>query len=292
MVQAATIGNKRVNFSSNFLPARQRFYQEISQPDDQIDLAAAAFYIAQEDYAHLDLEIYLNTLNTMAAEVEERLPTERYPLKVIQTLNTYLFEDLGFSGNQENYYDPRNSYLNEVIDRRLGIPITLSLIYLAVAERIDFPMVGVGMPGHFLIRPTIDEMEVFVDPFHGGAILFEDDCKNRFQQLYGPQAQWHPDFLSAVPPKSFLLRLLTNLKFIYIEQQRFKQAISILDRLLLLCPDNAYEYRDRGLIYYHLKNYTTAKQDLQQYLKATTNSIDAAKIRALLAQIDREAAED
>ncbi|MEM9163410.1 MAG: SirB1 family protein [Cyanobacteria bacterium P01_F01_bin.4] len=272
----------------NFSLARQRFYREISQPDAQIDLAIAALYIAQEDYPTINPAVYLTTLDTLAVEVKNRLSAERYPLKIIQTLNRYLFDDLGFTGNQQDYYDPRNSYLNEVIDRRMGIPITLSLLYLEIAKRIDFPMVGVGMPGHFLVRPTIDEMAVFVDPFNGGEVMFEADCEAKFHQLYGPGAQWHPDFLSPVLPKPFLVRVLTNLKMIYLNRRQFDRAIAILDRLLLLNPDNVYEYRDRGLIHYHLKHYTAARQDLRQYLQGSTNPSDAAKIELLLAQIEQE----
>lgn len=133
----------------NFLPARQRFIQEIQQPETQINLAKTALYIAQEQYPEIEPEEYLNALDTMASEVLERLPQQRYPLRVIQTINHYLYEDLGFRGNQNHYYDPKNSYFNEVIDRRTGIPITLSLVYLELSKRIDFPMVGIGMPGHF-----------------------------------------------------------------------------------------------------------------------------------------------
>ena len=149
-----------------FLQARQSFYQEINQPDEQIDLAKAALYIAQEEYLDLDPAEYLNALDTMADDLQDQLPPQQYPLKIIQSINRYLYDDLGFTGNVADYYDPRNSFLNEVIERRIGIPITLSLVYIEVAKRVDFPMVGVGMPGHFLIRPDFPEMETFVDAFH------------------------------------------------------------------------------------------------------------------------------
>jgi regulator of sirC expression with transglutaminase-like and TPR domain len=135
----------------NFSSARQLFYQEIQQPDGNIDLAKAALYIAQEEYPDLDVEYYLNALDTMAAEAKKRLPIGRYPLRVIQNINQYLYDDLGFAGNKKDYYNPRNSFFNDVIDRRLGIPISLALIYMEVAKRVDFPMVGVGMPLHFTI---------------------------------------------------------------------------------------------------------------------------------------------
>ncbi len=135
-----------------FTLARQLFYQEINLPEAQIDLGKAALYLAKEEYPELDAEEYLNALDVMAAEIKERLPKETYPLRIIKSINNYLYQDLGFKGNTREYYDPRNSFLNQAIERRTGIPITLALVYLEIAKRIDFPMVGIGMPGHFLIE--------------------------------------------------------------------------------------------------------------------------------------------
>lgn len=156
----------------DFPRSRAYFYQEINQPDEQINLAKAALYIAQEEYPDLDPDKYLHALDTIAAKVQERLPAQWYPLRIIQSINKYLYEDLGFVGNTNDYYDPRNSYLNEVIERRTGIPIALSLVYLEIARRIDFPMVGVGMPGHFLIRPEFEDVGIFVDAFERGTFFF------------------------------------------------------------------------------------------------------------------------
>ncbi|NER84584.1 MAG: hypothetical protein F6K42_34695, partial [Leptolyngbya sp. SIO1D8] len=138
--------------------ARDRFCREIQQPDDAINLAAAALYIAQEEYPELDVGVYLHQLDMMALQLRDRLPEETYPLKILRAINDYLFKAQGFTGNSQDYYDPRNSFLNHVLDRRTGIPITLSLVYLELARRIGLPMAGVGMPGHFLVRPTVDEM--------------------------------------------------------------------------------------------------------------------------------------
>ncbi len=270
-----------------FSLARQRFYQEIHQPDDEIDLARAALYLAQEDYPDLDSEEYLNALETMAMEVAERLPQERYPLKVIRTINHYLYEDLGFHGNTEDYYDPRNSFLNQVIDRRTGIPITLSLVYLEVARRIDFPMVGVGMPGHFLIRPTVAEMQIFVDPFHQGEVMFEADCENRLSQVFGRPVQLQPEFLEPISPPYFLMRMLANLKAIYISQGEALKALAAIERILLIFPDALPEQRDRGLLYYQLGRWTEACQDLENYLTEMPAAEDAAIIRQVLSRMGK-----
>jgi regulator of sirC expression with transglutaminase-like and TPR domain len=266
----------------DFPVARQRFYQEIRQPDEQINLAKAALYLAQEEYSQLDPEEYLNALDTMAQEIEERLPLEAYPLRIIQTINHYLFEDLGFCGNARDYYDPRNSYLNQVIDRRTGIPITLSLIYLEIARRIDFPMVGVGMPGHFLIRPTVGEMQIFVDPFNKGEVMFEADCQERLQQIFNAPVVLRPEFSEAVDSRYVLMRILTNLKAIYLQQQDFPRTLAAIERILLLFPDAPMEQRDRGLLYYQTGRWTEATQDLENYLAQMPLAEDASIVQDLL----------
>ncbi|MEO0947819.1 MAG: transglutaminase-like domain-containing protein, partial [Cyanobacteria bacterium J06641_5] len=138
------------------MQGRYGFELEIRKPEEQLDLARAALYIAQEERPDLDPEAYLRRLDRMAAEIYERLPAERYPLRIVRTINSYLFDCLKFRGNTEDYYDPRNSFLDEVLTRRCGIPIALSLVYIEVARRLQFPMVGIGLPGHFLIRPNLE----------------------------------------------------------------------------------------------------------------------------------------
>ncbi|MEA5626158.1 SirB1 family protein [Nostoc sp. UHCC 0251] len=269
----------------NFSSARQYFYQEIQQSDEHIDLAKAALYIAQEEYPKLDPEEYLNALDTMASELQERLPDSRYPLRIVQSINQYLYEDLKFSGNKIDYYDPRNSFFNDVIDRRLGIPITLALVYLEVARRIDFPMVGVGMPGHFLIRPDIEDIEIFVDAFNGGEIIFAQDCEERLSQLYQQPVTLQPEFLAVVSNRQFLARMLTNLKFIYLKQQELEKTLAAVERILLLFPNLTLELRDRGLISYKLGNYPQAVDDLQNYLAKVPDAEDASVIRRLLTEL-------
>jgi len=272
----------------NFSSARQYFSQEIQQPDECIDLAKAALYIAQEEYPELDPEEYLNALDTMAGEAEERLPSRRYPLRIIQSINQYLYNDLGFAGNKKDYHDPRNSFFNEVIDRRVGIPITLSLFYLEVARRIDFPMVGIGMPGHFLIRPDIQEMEIFVDAFNGGEVMFTQDCQERLTQIYQQPVTLQPEFLATVTHQQFLARMLTNLKDVYLRRQELELALGAVERILLLFPSAIVELRDRGLLSYQLGRFSQAANDLETYLVKAPNANDAPVIRQLLTQLGRE----
>ncbi|MBW4664153.1 MAG: SirB1 family protein [Chroococcus sp. CMT-3BRIN-NPC107] len=268
------------------LRSRQLFQQEINKSDEQIELAISALYIAQEDYPNLNVIDYLNILDNMASDVIERLPKQNYPLKIIQTINSYLYDELKFSGNVINYYDPCNSFLNKVIERRVGIPITLSLIYLEIAKRIKFPMVGVGMPGHFLIRPQGEEMEIFVDPFNRGDILFIEDCQERIMQVYGQPITMQSEFLATVSNRQFLARILSNLKAIYLNNQQLEKALAAVERLLLLFPNVAVEIRDRGLMYYQTGRWVAAVKDFETYLQKAPDAQDAPVIRRLLKQLD------
>jgi len=267
---------------------RRLFTQEIQQLDEDISLERAALYIALEEYPGLDIEDYVNALDTMASDVQERLPNELYPMKVLQTINQYLFTDLGYTGNRTEYYDPRNSFLNEVIDRRTGIPITLSLVYLAIAQRLGFPMIGINMPGHFLIRPAVDEMEVFVDPFNQGEILFTQDCEELLVKVFDRRVELRPEYIEPVGNRQFLGRLLTNLKVIYVNQKNFQKALDALDRILLLFPTVALEVRDRGVLNYRLNRYTAARQDFEHYLAISPMAEDAQLIREILEDLPEE----
>lgn len=271
----------------DFSVARQRFYQEVRQPDEQINLEKAALYIAQEEYPNLDVDEYLNAIDTMADEIRDRLPNESYPLRILQTINDYLYRDLKFVGNTDDYYDPRNSFLNDVLDRRTGIPITLALVYLAIAQRLEFPMVGIGMPGHFLIRPAVNEMEVFVDAFNNGEILFYQDCEERLRQIYGQPIELQPEFLEAVTPHQFLGRMLTNLKAVYLSRNEIEKCLGTIERILILFPEAPYELRDRGIIYFQTQRWIEAREDLERYLENVPNANDRPIIQQLLDRIDQ-----
>lgn len=265
--------------------ARNNFHREIDRQEEQIDLAKAALYIAQEEYPDLDVEEYLNALDTMADEVKDFLPEELYPLKIINRINQYLYSDLGFKGNKNDYYNPHNSFLNDVIDRRTGIPISLALVYLEITKRLDFPMVGIGMPGHFLIRPTFEGAGIFVDAFNQGEVLFEQDCEELLSKVYQQPVKLQAGFLEPVTNRQFLARILTNLKFIYLNQQQLKKSLAIIEWLLLLFPNSANELRDRGLLLYQLGDKHKARQDLELYLAMVPNASDASAIRQFLAQM-------
>lgn len=272
----------------DFPLARQHFYQEISQPDDRIDLAVAALYIAQEEYPNLEIEDDLNALDTMAEEVRSLLPAESYPLKIVGAINRYLYEDLGFEGNTQDYYDPRNSFLNDVLERRTGIPLSLALVYLEIAKRIEFPTIGIGMPGHFLLRPDFPDAGIYIDAFNRGEVLFAEDCHQRLNQIYGQSVEWRPDFLQPVSARQFLARMLGNLKGIYLNRQDLPRALAAIDRILLLFPDSPPNLRDRGVVYSYLERKTEAGRDLTRYLELQPDAEDAAMIARFLDELGRE----
>ena len=260
----------------------QNFEQEVDRVDDQINLARASLFYARAEYSNLDVDKYISILDSMAEEINRRLPEEHYPLKIIKAINNYLFTELGYRGNNQSYYDPCNSFLNDVIDRRTGIPITLSVIYLEIAKRIDFSMVGVGMPGHFLVRPNFEESGIFVDTFNQGEIMFKQDCLNKLKKLYQKPIKLEKSFFAPVNNRQILLRMLTNLKYIYLGNKQLSKALNIISGILMLYPDSPQELRDRGLVYYQLDKPEEAYQDLECYLAILPNAEDAMVIRKLL----------
>lgn len=261
------------------------FAVEVRQQDNKIDLAKASLYYAQAQYPDLDLGYYLGLLDTWANDIAADLASDRYPLQVIKTINQYLFDKLKFRGNSEDYYNVENSYLNRAIDRALGIPITLAVIYLEVAKRIDFPMVGIGMPGHFLIRPDFDDAGIFVDAFNQGEILFPQDCEAKLSQLYQYPVKLQPHFLNPVSKHQILARMLNNLKQIYLHQRNLETVLELVEGILLLFPHNPYEIRDRGLLLYEMARWQEAAPDLQTYLNSIPDAEDAEMVRMLLNKI-------
>lgn len=241
------------------------------------DLAAPAFLVARLEYPHLDPGPYLDRLDEMGEAALHRItrdPGHDAPLAArADALNRFLFNELGFAGNREQYEDPRNSCLNEVLDRRKGIPITLSLIYIEVARRAGLRAEGINFPGHFLVRVLHDLHTddpgdgLIVDPFHGGAILNEHDCRQLLQRHVGEEAAWGPELLARATRRQILVRMLLNLKRLYVRWRSFPQARVVTDLLLALAPSAVTELRDRGLLAYHLNDFPAALRDLEEYLK-------------------------
>jgi regulator of sirC expression with transglutaminase-like and TPR domain len=231
------------------------------------------------------VEEYVALLDTMADEVRDRLPVEDYPLRTLKVLNDYLYGELGFKGNQTDYYNPQNSFLNDVIDRRTGIPITLALVYLSLAQRIAFPMEGIALPGHFLIRPVQSEMAIFVDAFNQGEILFEQDCEALLHKMFGDRIAMREQFLAPATNRQFLARMLTNLKATYASSGDVAGVLAAVERILMLYPDAPIELRDRGIILFRLSRWMEARQDLERYLELFPQADDRLHVQHVLAHM-------
>src|SRR3990172_3077102 len=266
-------------------PCRQRFTRLVRRPETAIDLAEAALVIAQEEYPELEVARYLSCLDGMGADVRTRVGSVEDPHRLIVALGDYLFREQGFRGNADDYYDPRNSFLNDVLDRRTGIPITLSTLYMEVGRRLGVRMHGVGMPGHFLVKYVGPDEEIVIDPFNGGAIVSSADCQRILDRTYEGKLAFEPRFLAALGTRQILVRMLNNLKAIYFNTQAYAKALSVVERLLILEPEAPTGIRDRGLLLSQLKRYPEAMNELQQYLKLAPAAEDAQAIRDHLRSI-------
>ena len=256
--------------------------------NDQIDLATGALLIAKDAYADLDIELYLQRLNQMAEELQSQLGEEADTSDQINHLNRYLFDTQGFAGSsQENYYDARNSYLNEVLERKIGIPITLSVVYMEIGKRIGLPLVGVGFPGHFIVKHR--DLETVIDPFEKGQVLSDEDLSERLTQIFREPVRMHPRFLQAVTNKEILARMLRNLRQIHFRGGEHEKAVSTAERITWLAPQSAQDYRDLGYLYYQVNAYGKSLASFDTYLRLSDDPPDqeeiSRNIRVLTQQI-------
>lgn len=264
--------------------ARARFADELARAEPEVDLARAALLVAAEEYPQLAPEPYLQRLDVFAERVRDRLSEESAPLVVLQELARVLFEEEKLRGNQEAYYDPRNSFLNDVLDRRLGIPLTLSIVYLEVGWRLGLPLQGVNFPGHFLVRFEGEALRLLIDPFQRGLIRFEDEAQDLLDRAYGGAVTLQPGYLRHAHRKDIIVRLLANLKAVYLNQQDDVRALAAIERILLIVPDAAEELRDRGYALARLGREPEAVPDLERYLELAPEAPDSAGVRLLLAR--------
>ena len=264
---------------------RERFTRIVNNPEEQLDLAEAALLIAKEEQPSLDIEAYLRRLDDLAAAVRSRLPDPPTVDDIILQLNIQLYREEGLRGNTNAYYDPANSFLNEVLDRKTGIPITLSVIYMEVARRLGLSLVGVGFPGHFLVKHISPDGEKVLDPFLGGIELDKQQLTQKLQAMYGennPYIAMIPQLLSAASKKEILIRMLRNLKGVYLQKNDFQRGLSVIDRILLIAPDMAAEIRDRGSVHHRLGHIQAALQDFHRYLQLAPNADDAEAVRTMI----------
>jgi regulator of sirC expression with transglutaminase-like and TPR domain len=260
----------------------QAFQQAVLRNEPELNLAEAALLIASIEYPALDPAPYLTVLGEFAREaaaITTSLPSRREKLAAA---NALLFDTLGFRGNRDNYYDPRNSFLNEVINRRTGIPITLSVIHLEVCWRLGIPVQGVGMPGHFIVGYWDNEGEILIDPFNGGRVLTTCECESLVSASTNGQVEFRPEHLAPVTKKRILARMLANLLGVYARGCDYGRALRVIDYALVLEPGSAAHLRDRGLILIALGRHREAAAELQRYLELAP---DAPEREVLVEQI-------
>ena len=278
--------------------ALQRTYRAfetlVAGEDKDIDLLQGALLIASIAYPDLDVAHHLAQLDLLANRVRTLLeladePKDSDTLAALKALNQVLFTEEAFHGNQADYTNPENSFFNRVLEKKTGIPITLSLLYSEVARRVGVQIEGVGLPYHFMLRCRLPERSIYIDPFEGGLFLSEQECKERIrrmaEQMSGSRIRLHAHWFAAVSPRQFLFRMLNNLKHIYLNTEDYAHALPICDLLIVLMPQMAHERRDRGIVHLQLKHYARSLHDLSVYLELAPDAKDRSEIQGHIKSI-------
>lgn len=259
-----------------------------AQADESVPLLETALLIARDEYPGLDADLY----DTLAQSHAEHLRPEieaidAWPLKMA-AINRHLFDELGYTGNHDEYYDPRNSYLNEVFERRLGNPITLAMVQMEVARRLGVPLDGVSFPGHFLVRLPVDDGILVMDPFNGGRPLGADELRERAKPHLGgdiPDDNALMHILDPASHRAILIRMLRNLHGVYAERDEWDRAARSADRVLKLSPEQPEALRDRGVAYLNMDHQHGARHDLARYLQLAPEAADAGVMRERLVEL-------
>lgn len=267
--------------------ARRRLAVLVSS-HGEIDLARAALLIAEEEYPQLNPDQYMHRLDLYAEMVKDRLANETAAPLLLGEISKLLFEDEGFQGNADGYYDPRNSFLNDVMDRKLGIPITLSILYLEIGWRLGLPLEGVNFPGHFLVRYEGEAVKLLVDPFQQGQIRFEDEAQDLLDRVYGGSVKLQDAYLRPATKRDILVRLLSNLKTIYLNTHDDERALNAVERMLLIRPNTPEEVRDHGMILARRGLVDEAIAELEHYLEVMPSATDAPRVRMLIEELEKE----
>lgn len=272
---------------------RADFERLVKRPEAKLDLARAALLIAAEADPNVDVDHEIHTLESWAAQLRAQLDPSWNNLQKLARLRNFVYEELHFRGDHRDYYSPSNSLLHQVMGRRLGIPLTLSIIFMELGWRVGMPLEGVGFPGHFLVRLAGEPLDLLLDPYQRGTSVHEEDCRRMLHDLTDGKLELNEQHLVSVSKRDMITRLLMNLKGAYLRVQDDEKALAAVDRILLLKPDDLDEVRDRGLLLYRLDRYGAALADLTRYLEALPEAPDresiethARNLRVLLSQMN------
>lgn len=266
-------------------PALDEFREAVSGPDEDIDLARVGLIVARVQYPALEIEPVLESLNALAARVRARVSPEAPTLDQVEALSSVMIEDFGLRGATRYYYDPRNSFLNEVMERKVGIPVSLSILYMSVGARAGIPLAGAAIPRHFLIRILGVQPARFIDVYGKGRIMDLETCKLAVSRMFRGQVELHPEMFETVSNAAVVTRLLTNLKVIYFNSMRYSAVVPILDRMILVNPMETTLWKERGLVRFRLGHSRQARRDLEHYLSKSPSPEDEHEIRELLRRI-------
>ena len=257
----------------------------------ELDIVEAALLVAAEEYRNLDVDEQRNEISAYGEELARRMARIANPFARLDGLRGYLAEELGLDGNTADYYDPRNSFVNEVVGRGLGIPLTLSLLYVDVARRAGLQARGVALPGHFVVRLDLGDRRLLIDPFRHGELVSEEDCRELVRRSTGRASLYRSELLEGCGEREMLTRLLRNLKGIYLARKDHERALAAVERLLLIQPHETAELRDRGFLLAHLDRPGAAMTDLESYLDLAPDAPDAASVRGRIAWLRRRISE-
>ncbi|ARN21673.1 SirB1 family protein [Piscinibacter gummiphilus] len=274
-------------------PTALEYFSALVADDASLSLLEAAASLCQDEHPDIDLQALLGEVDTLADQLRRRVPADAVPLQRLRRLNRYFFQELGFAGNVNDYYDPGNSLLSTVLRTRRGIPITLAVLYIELANEIGLNACGVSFPGHFLVKLHMPEGEVVIDPFSGQSLSREqlDELLVPYRRSHGLEGDFEMPlglFLQAAEPRDVLARMLRNLKEIHRSAGDWARLVAVLDRLVVLLPQNWEERRDRGLAHAELGNREAARKDLGAYLLHAREAVDRAAISVRLSELGPE----
>jgi regulator of sirC expression with transglutaminase-like and TPR domain len=267
------------------------YFSSLVQQDESIPLFEAALSIAQDIDPQLDLGAAQLEVDTLAARLARRLPSDASHVQKLRMLNHFFYQELGFAGNVNNYYDPDNSYLHCVLSSRRGIPISLALLYMELAHQVGLEVKGISFPGHFLMKLSVQSGEIVLDPVNG-ASLSREDLEERLEPYLSQNSERDAPlsaYLQEAEPREILVRMLRNLKSLYFERAEWNLALGVQQRLVILLPEDVAERRDRGMAYANLECPQAALKDLEEYLTRRPHAQDAGMLRQMLPSL-REAA--
>jgi len=268
-------------------PIAETLLEAFERDGESVELAWAAATLANPVYPDLDYQHYSHRLDVYAENARKLAAGADEPEARISAINRLLFEDLGFSGNAVDYYDPRNSFLNEVLERRTGIPISLSVVYMEIANRLELPIYGVGLPGHFVVKYEKGRRRFFIDPFHHGRMLNRQGCRRLVRQIHGHEVELNDLHFAAIDKRHIILRMAANLRDVYLSTRQYRTGILFQEVIMRLGEDEAEDLRVRAWILSELGRRAEAIEDLEQYLELRPDSEDAEETREMLLQLKR-----